>query len=151
MTKSRDSEQVGDGKSPSLKSQEVALRSSVDQASTLVAESCSALQIRSASAGLAAAAKQATLAPPPTSCQQRPWLSFFFDGTGNNLDADVGTLKHSNGAKLYRVHAEDNVVTGVYRIYVPGVGTYFDEVDDDGGGTLGLGSGRLGMRAWIGP
>ncbi len=38
---------------------------------------------------------------PPSGCAQTVWLSFFFDGTGNNLDADVGTQKHSNVAKLY--------------------------------------------------
>ncbi|GAB3383251.1 T6SS phospholipase effector Tle1-like catalytic domain-containing protein [Massilia agri] len=144
MTKSQDNDKVGDSKSPVLKPQASALRSGVDQAGTLAAEPCPALRPLSAAAGLAAGAGQTAMAPPPGSCRQRPWLSFFFDGTGNNLDADVGTSKHSNVAKLYRVHAEDDPVNGVYRIYIPGVGTYFRDVGDDGGGTLGLGSGRLG-------
>lgn len=144
MTKSQDNDQVGDSKSPPLKPQETALRSGADQADTLVAETCPVVRMPSADAGLAAAAKRVATAPPPGSCRQRPWLSFFFDGTGNNLDADVGTAKHSNVAKLYQVHAKDDPVSGTYRIYIPGVGTYFSEVGDDGGGTLGLGSGRLG-------
>lgn len=144
MTKSQDNDRVGDVKSPALKPQESALRDGVDQARALAAESSPAVRVPSASAGLAAGARQAASAPPPGSCRQRPWLSFFFDGTGNNLDADVGTTKHSNVAKLYRVHVKDDLVNGTYRIYVPGVGTYFRDVGDDGGGTLGLGSGRLG-------
>lgn len=144
MMKNQDNDQVGDSKSPPLKPQQTALRSGADQANALVAETCPTVQMPSAAAGLAAAASRAATAPPPGSCRQTPWLSFFFDGTGNNLDADVGTAKHSNVAKLYQVHAKDDPVNGIYRIYIPGVGTYFSEVGDDGGGTLGLGSGRLG-------
>lgn len=71
---------------------------------------------------------------------------FFFDGTGNNLDADAGTLKHSNVARLYNAHAPEDKTRGIYRIYIPGVGTYFKEVGDDGGGKLGLVMGRMGDR-----
>ncbi|PWF49293.1 T6SS phospholipase effector Tle1-like catalytic domain-containing protein [Massilia glaciei] len=89
------------------------------------------------------------------SCVQTLWFSFFFDGTGNNLDADIGTLKHSNIAKLYRAHRgnEDNggveqktddQSSGIYRIYVPGIGTYFQAIKDSGGTVLGLGAGDLG-------
>lgn len=144
MATNQDNDQVGDSKSPPLKPQETALRSGADQANTLVAETCPVVRMPSADTGLAAAASRAATAPPPESCRQRPWLSFFFDGTGNNLDADIGTAKHSNVAKLYQVHAKDDLVRGIYRIYIPGVGTYFSEVKDDGGSTLGLGSGRLG-------
>lgn len=58
--------------------------------------------------------------------------------------ADVGTLKHSNVAKLFRVHAENDKTRGIYRVYVPGVGTYFKEVGDPGGTSLGLGAGKFG-------
>jgi len=143
MTKSQKNDSVGDSKAPTLRPQEDALRDGVDQAQSLVAESSRTVRIPSASAGLAAAVK-ANGAAPSTTCQQQPWLSFFFDGTGNNLDADIGTFKHSNVARLYRSHAQNNMVTGVYRVYVPGVGTYFREVGDDGGGQLGLGMGRYG-------
>src|SRR5690348_1888446 len=33
-------------------------------------------------------------------------VTFFFDGTGNNLDADIGTGEHSNVARLYQSHRE---------------------------------------------
>jgi hypothetical protein len=143
MTKSQN-DSLGDSKSPALKPTEFGLRGAVDQSMSLVAEPAPKLKVPSPAAGLAAAAKQAAKAPPPPSCQQRLWLSFFFDGTGNNLDADLGTTKHSNVAKLYRVHQEDDATAGIYRIYVPGVGTYFREVGDDGGSTLGLGMGKMG-------
>lgn len=78
------------------------------------------------------------------SCRQKIWLSFFFDGTGNNIDADMGWLKHSSVARLYRVHSGNDEDAGVYRIYIPGVGTYFKEIGDDGGGVLGLGVGYKG-------
>lgn len=144
MTKSPQNDSVGDSKSPALRPQEDALRDGVDQAEFLVAEASRTVRIPSASGGLAAATRSDGAAAP-TSCQQQPWLSFFFDGTGNNLDADIGTFKHSNIARLYRVHADLDPVAGIYRVYVPGVGTYFREVGDDGGGKLGLGMGRYGQ------
>ena len=62
-----------------------------------------------------AAAKQATQAAPSPSCQQCLTLAFFFDGTGNNLDADVGTLQHSNVARLFDSHPRNNPVLGQYK------------------------------------
>jgi hypothetical protein len=143
MTKSQN-DTVGDSKSPALRPTEFGLRDTVDQSMSLVAQPAPKLKVPSPAAGLAAAAKQAAKAPPAPSCQQRLWLSFFFDGTGNNLDADVDTTKHSNVAKLYRVHVPDDMTAGTYRIYVPGVGTYFKDVGDSGGSTLGLGMGKMG-------
>lgn len=144
MTKNQQNDTVGDNKSPSLKPQSAALRQGADQAMAMQAEPSPKVTVKSPSASLAAGARQAAAAPPPQSCQQQLWLSFFFDGTGNNLDADVGTLKHSNVAKLFRVHKGNDTVNGIYRIYVPGVGTYFSDVGDDGGSALGLGTGRMG-------
>lgn len=146
MSKSPENDAVGDRRTPPLTPQHAALRGGVDQADRLVAEAAAPQQARSTSAGLAAAARKGARLGSPTDCRQQPWLSFFFDGTGNNLDADIGTARHSNVAKLYRVHQEDDLVNGVYRVYIPGVGTYFSEVGDDGGSTLGLGSGRMGDR-----
>ena len=77
-------------------------------------------------------------------CKQSLWFSFFFDGTGNNLDADEGLSKHSNVAKLFRAHASNDASVGIYRTYIPGVGTYFPEIGDDGGSKLGLGTGAMG-------
>jgi hypothetical protein len=143
MTKNLQSDSLGDRKSPALRPQEVTLRARVDQAEFLIAQASSAVKKPSASAGLVAASR-GNDQTAPTSCHQRPWLSFFFDGTGNNLDADVGKFKHSNIARLYRMHADVDPVAGTYRVYVPGVGTYFHEVGDEGGGQLGLGMGRYG-------
>ena len=147
MTKNR-TDAVGDSKSPALKPEAGALRGAVDQSMTLIAEPAPKLKLQSPAASLAAGAAQAAKSPPPSSCQQRLWLSFFFDGTGNNLDADVGTIKHSNVAKLFRAHKgneeDDDSINDTYKIYIPGVGTYFKDISDDGGSILGLGTGRLG-------
>lgn len=74
-------------------------------------------------------------------------LSFFFDGTGNNLDADVGTWEHSNVARLYRSHLEDDKDLGRYRFYLPGIGTLFidREVQDPGGTLFGNAFGAQGQ------
>jgi len=97
-------------------------------------------------ATLALTARSAEGAPPVGSCLQQLWLTFFFDGTGNNMAADQGTLKHSNVARLFNVHVPDDSAKGIYRVYIPGVGTYFREVGDDGGSTLGLVMARMGDR-----
>jgi hypothetical protein len=85
--------------------------------------------------------------PAPSSCQQSLTLSFFFDGTGNNLDADVGTWEHSNVARLYRSHLLDSPPEGLYSFYIPGIGTLFmdREVQDPGGTALGRGFGAQGQ------
>lgn len=41
------------------------------------------------------------------SCQVRLRVGFFFDGTGNNLDADVGTDEHSNVARLFKAYPDN--------------------------------------------
>ncbi|WP_407653869.1 T6SS phospholipase effector Tle1-like catalytic domain-containing protein [Archangium lipolyticum] len=71
------------------------------------------------------------------------WISFFFDGTGNNLDADFGTREHSNVARLYRLHRQTQAQE-VFRYYIPGIGTYFKDIGDPGGTALGGGAGDMG-------
>ena len=93
-----------------------------------------------------AASKQAAQTAPPGSCQQCLTLSFFFDGTGNNLDADAGTLQHSNVARLFQSHLLDDKVQGRFSYYVPGLGTYFPEIGDPGNTTRGLGMGHMGQE-----
>lgn len=90
--------------------------------------------------------KDVRATPPPMSCQQTLTLSFFFDGTGNNLDADVGSWEHSNVARLYRSHIKDDEAQGIYRFYLPGIGTLFKdrEVNDPGGTLTGKGFGAQG-------
>jgi len=58
------------------------------------------------------------------SCEQMPWISFFFDGTGNNRDIDEAKDKQSNVARLWRGHAGDNIL--IRRLYFPGMGTPLD-------------------------
>jgi hypothetical protein len=76
-----------------------------------------------------------TDSPPAHTCQQCLWISVFFDGTGNNRDADLPTLEHSNVARLSRAHP-DSPKMGVVPIYIPGIGTPFPEIGDDGTGPI---------------
>lgn len=79
-------------------------------------------------------------------CLQRITIAFFFDGTGNNLDADVSTSEHSNVARLFKAHPKDDEVAQVYARYVPGLGTYFKEIKDPGGTTSGKAFGAWGQE-----
>ncbi len=73
---------------------------------------------------------------PAYTCKVALKLAFFFDGTGNNLDADEATDEHSNVGRLYKSHPDNDPSIGLYRFYVPGLGTYFPDIgdvgDDDG-------------------
>ncbi|MED5618254.1 DUF2235 domain-containing protein [Ideonella sp. BN130291] len=73
---------------------------------------------------------------PAFTCKVALRLAFFFDGTGNNLDADKPTDEHSNVARLFLAHPDDLQDSGTYAFYIPGLGTYFrligDIGDDDG-------------------
>lgn len=68
-------------------------------------------------------------APGPfQDCSDVVHLSVFFDGTGNNKDADEADKKWSNVARMWRaalmrVNQESD---GIYPIYVAGVGTRFN-------------------------
>lgn len=72
----------------------------------------------------------------PYTCRLTLKLAFFFDGTGNNLDADRPTDEHSNIARLFLAHPDGLELSGIYRFYIPGLGTYFRDIgdigDDDG-------------------
>ncbi|NNB97680.1 DUF2235 domain-containing protein [Corallococcus exiguus] len=80
----------------------------------------------------------------PAAVPQTLKVSFFFDGTGNNLDADLGTEEHSNIARLFRAHSETSSAKGVFSYYLPGIGTRFKAIGDPGGETLSLGFGDRG-------
>lgn len=71
-------------------------------------------------------------------------ISFFFDGTGNNLKLDEPTLQNSNVSRLFRAHPENNPGAGIYRFYIPGVGTPFPEIGDKGGSASELAFGKGG-------
>lgn len=81
-----------------------------------------------------------TTAPTPQGVK----VAFFFDGTGNNLDADVGNDEHSNVARLFRAHPQSDSARGLFSYYIPGLGTRFKEVGDPGGTDLGLAFGQMG-------
>ncbi|CAJ0792526.1 hypothetical protein LMG18090_02854 [Ralstonia mannitolilytica] len=85
-------------------------------------------------------------AEPKLPCQQSITISFFFDGTGNNLDADTPTGEHSNVARLFRAHVMDDEEKQVHRRYIPGLGTYFNAIGDPGGTKTGRGMGALGQK-----
>ena len=74
-------------------------------------------------------------APPAHTCQHCLWVSVFFDGTGNNRDADLPTLEHSNVVRLWRTHP-DKPGMGLVPVYIPGIGTPFPEIGDDGKGPI---------------
>ncbi|WP_133645439.1 T6SS phospholipase effector Tle1-like catalytic domain-containing protein [Paraburkholderia flava] len=93
-------------------------------------------------------------------CRLYPKLSFFFDGTGNNLYQELEKPEHeqalSNVAKLYLAAIDDRVGQGATPTYISGVGTpfrvprrapgYFTELlRDDRGGNTGLGLGVGGQ------
>ncbi|WP_017775381.1 T6SS phospholipase effector Tle1-like catalytic domain-containing protein [Paraburkholderia kururiensis] len=63
-----------------------------------------------------------------TTCEQQPWFSFFFDGTGNNLAIDEPKQKLSNIARLYKGHIADEFPL-IVPLYYPGVGTPLDASD----------------------
>ncbi|MDE2076585.1 MAG: DUF2235 domain-containing protein [Burkholderiales bacterium] len=83
----------------------------------------------------ASAALHARLGTTPNAytCKVKLKIGFFFDGTGNNLDADVGTDEHSNVARLFRAFYDVDQDKGIYKHYIPGLGTYFREIGDEGG------------------
>lgn len=126
MTKNQNNDPVGDTQSPALEPNAKGLRGTGDLATHLAANAAPKSSMIVPIADLAKAQKgsRSNSVESPT-CNQTLWFSFFFDGTGNNMVADVGTLKHSNVAKLFRVHAENDKNRGIYRVYVPGEGTYF--------------------------
>jgi hypothetical protein len=144
---------VGDDLTPTLKPTAGGLRTAADQGQGISANAAGAPLKQSKAANLSAAISNKSQQPPPTSCKQKIWFSFFFDGTGNNLKADLGTLKHSNVARLYRAHygldpriePGKKSPDGIYRLYLPGVGTYFPEIGDVGAATfMGGAMGRKG-------
>jgi hypothetical protein len=93
----------------------------------------------------------------PLTCSGSVFVGIFFDGTGNNekQDYDRGKVtkekqKHSNIARLLLTY-KDKVRDGTnsfYRYYVPGVGTPFEEIGDEGG-SMGGGFGAVGEQRLI--
>lgn len=95
-----------------------------------------------------------TATPGPfQDCSTAVHLAVFFDGTGNNRDADTPNRKWSNVARMFDA-AHFKPDQGVFRIYVSGIGTKFNgpspgivstvwvEDKEWGGGTAGWGGDR---------
>lgn len=92
--------------------------------------------------------------PVPHTCRLALKIGFFFDGTGNNLDADIGTDEHSNVARLFKAYPDDLNHIGIYAHYIPGLGTYFRDIgdvgDDDGAAFARHGEARLNQAMrWL--
>ncbi|WBS04822.1 DUF2235 domain-containing protein [Pseudoduganella sp. SL102] len=62
---------------------------------------------------------------PYQDCRDVVHISIFFDGTGNNLDADEATASWSNIGRMFDA-AVDDPAKGIYSIYISGVGTKFN-------------------------
>ncbi len=71
-------------------------------------------------------------------CEGNVNLGVFFDGTDNNLKRDLPNLGHSNIARLFHSYREDPT-DAYYKLYVPGVGTPFPEIGEEGESNLGNG------------
>ncbi len=133
-------ESVAPGRSPARRQPGEALCSSASASQTLMAPVCPAPPAPPEQPDLLqrllSANSRLACEPPVHSCKVTVRIAFFFDGTGNNLDADEGTDEHSNVARLYKSHMGDSPEAGIYRFYIPGLGTYFRKIgdigDDDG-------------------
>ncbi|WP_239470937.1 phospholipase effector Tle1 domain-containing protein [Archangium violaceum] len=71
-------------------------------------------------------------------------ITFFFDGTGNNLEADYANREHSNVARLFLAHQQTDKGQVSFGYYIPGLGTRFKDIKDPGGTTTGLAFGGMG-------
>lgn len=88
-------------------------------------------------------------------CRLYPKLSFFFDGTGNNLYQEMAKPEAeralSNVAKLFLAAIDDQDGREAVARYIPGVGTPYRYANgnispnEDTGGSLGLGFGAGGQ------
>lgn len=84
--------------------------------------------------------------PYPGTCQLILRIAFFFDGTGNNREADEATDEHSNVARLFKAHPLTKAQEGLYAFYIPGLGTYFKDVGDPGTDSKGAAFGSFGEK-----
>lgn len=71
-------------------------------------------------------------------CEGNINIGLFFDGTNNNMDADSSELGDSNIVRLFNSYREKKS-GGYYRRYIPGVGTPFPEIREEGTSSLGTG------------
>lgn len=69
---------------------------------------------------------------PGHSCCTDLFVGVFFDGTNNNRDRDTGKQAHSNVARLAALYGTQKRPEILPPIYVPGVGTPFEDIGDTG-------------------
>lgn len=144
MTRSRSSNNVGDSKTPPLRLDAARLQQSVELENNLPSVPATVAKRQNTTQNAVNVMVSSEIGKSsPIKCTQRIWISYFFDGTGNNLDADINLLKHSNIARLYRIH-KSSKDEGIHRIYIPGISTYFPEVGDMGASVRGSGFGAMG-------
>ncbi len=76
---------------------------------------------------ISAATRDVPKTPPEAKqdCSDVVHLAFFFDGTGNNRDADTAGQRWSNVARLFDA-AINAPGKGIYSFYISGVGTPFN-------------------------
>lgn len=146
MVNATKSKAVGDSRSRPLMATESGLRAGAEQAKRIFATGAMAATQCSPVGEIAATNSGEARKSGIAGCRQTLWISFFFDGTGNNLDADLSLNKHSNIAKLYLVRKEEDIDTGVYSVYIPGIATYFPAIGDDGGTAAGKVAGDMGVE-----
>jgi Uncharacterized alpha/beta hydrolase domain (DUF2235) len=74
-------------------------------------------------------------------CEKEIHVGLFFDGTNNNMKRDRPSSGHSNIVSLFDAHKDDKQEYFAY--YIPGVGTPFPEIGENGedpdGKTFGKG------------
>lgn len=71
-------------------------------------------------------------------CEGNVHFGIFFDGTNNNMDADKPNFSHTNIVRLFDAYLRKRE-SGYDKLYVPGVGTPFPEIGEDGESSLGSG------------
>lgn len=71
-------------------------------------------------------------------CEGNINLGLFFDGTNNNMESDSSKLGDSNIVRLFNTYLQKKE-KGYYRRYIPGVGTRFPEIREEGASSLGTG------------
>jgi uncharacterized protein (DUF2235 family) len=71
-------------------------------------------------------------------CEVTMNVGIFFDGTNNNADRDTSKLGHTNVVRLHDAYQVDPL-NGYFRKYIPGVGTEFPEIREEGESSLGSG------------
>jgi hypothetical protein len=78
----------------------------------------------------------ACVVDPLMSCAQTLHVTLFFDGTNNNDDEANGIWRdsvvktHSNVARLFSA-ARDEPENGIFKAYIPGVGTPFKKIGEE--------------------